>query len=761
MKKFKKEAREARHEGKALVSLFFGLLFVLISTCFAISLISFVFAVNETEAINNAYKWLENSVKGKWQTLETVPLEASILALAYNSEMQRSGISALRARGFPGGDKSYCFAGISKPINENDCKIKETALASFVYLQLGMNNEKINEFLLNRSSLFKDISWFLQIDVERGTFANCTVEYDNIRQNITIYANKSVSVSIKDRCFSSYNQYWIKIDKGCYDKDFYITCQVSDAKPYKTTFLYKENEASSKWYVSSASYSVASGDGIDISVKEFSKCLADLADSKCDYEANAIAAYVLKLSGNEEYKNLIPYLKIMEKTNEKVNSYAWLLLLGDIGYADLVKAQQKKVARGTQSFWTNSDFGQFYDTAINAYSLIKANIDFEIETTKKYLLETQTKAGYWQCEKSGCNAIRDTAMLLYVFWPKGVPTEIPIAMNDCEAAGGVCSVSCEADYIEHSELNFVCGEGMKCCIPTSSISCESTIIGGVICEKDETCEGDEITAAEGRCCIGKCIKVAETCESLGGYLCDNTEDEYCPLNEEIPASDVEKGLQCCNIYCESCEDLDGKKCEEEEECRGYSIGDCCIGDCVSSKKCAELDGTICDRSGWVCEGRMIETSDSSKCCIGNCTKTCAEYGGEICKSDQKCDGDIISASDLSVGEICCIGTCKEKSRAWIIIVVILLLALIGAGLYFFVGKTKIWKKPKPPAIPPTMPSRPGMPPSPALPIPPVMPSKKIPPITPKPIPSFEEKKKTKEEEEFEKAMEKIKKITKK
>jgi len=73
------------------------------------------------------------------------------------------------------------------------------------------------------------------------------------------------------------------------------------------------------------------------------------------------------------------------------------------------------------------------------------------------------------------------------------------------------------------------------------------------------------------------------------------------------------------------------------------------------------------------------------------TKTCAEMNYPICGSNEECNGDIIYAKD----NVCCIGVCKEKAKAPIgrIIAIILIIALIGGGIWFYKTKYKKAKKP--------------------------------------------------------------------
>jgi len=79
----------------------------------------------------------------------------------------------------------------------------------------------------------------------------------------------------------------------------------------------------------------------------------------------------------------------------------------------------------------------------------------------------------------------------------------------------------------------------------------------------------------------------------------------------------------------------------------------------------------CENSGYYClheedcEGEILEEYScrvGTVCCSVPLEKTCADYGGEICKRDEFCkDGnEEARAADLDYGEICCVGGSCEK-----------------------------------------------------------------------------------------------------
>ena len=72
--------------------------------------------------------------------------------------------------------------------------------------------------------------------------------------------------------------------------------------------------------------------------------------------------------------------------------------------------------------------------------------------------------------------------------------------------------------------------------------------------------------------------------------------------------------------------------------------------CVSSISCEDAGGEILEDYG--CAG-------SYKCCTQDVIQeTCSEQLGEICNSEEICDGSTLDASGLDYGEICCMGICE-------------------------------------------------------------------------------------------------------
>ncbi|MEK6898017.1 MAG: hypothetical protein AABX28_01520, partial [Nanoarchaeota archaeon] len=78
--------------------------------------------------------------------------------------------------------------------------------------------------------------------------------------------------------------------------------------------------------------------------------------------------------------------------------------------------------------------------------------------------------------------------------------------------------------------------------------------------------------------------------------------------------------------------------------------------CSSSYTCSQTDGEILSSDSYNCGPGFV-------CCTEQLTlETCSEKGGEICSSNQDCvAGGTVTASDISSGQLCCLGSCRAKS----------------------------------------------------------------------------------------------------
>ncbi|MCS7134590.1 MAG: hypothetical protein NZ889_01895 [Candidatus Pacearchaeota archaeon] len=202
---------------------------------------------------------------------------------------------------------------------------------------------------------------------------------------------------------------------------------------------------------------------------------------------------------------------------------------------------------------------------------------------------------------------------------------IGTGIEECQVKGGTCREECLQD---ETPLEFLCEEGI-CCVAYSQLDCEEDL-NGTECEETQICSGDEVeTFDKTRCCLGICVESDlqdKYCEEVG-EKCDT--DEVCidDTREIIGFNTTKDTQRCCLGSCvlnQECEEI-GEPCEGRE-CEGnikktLDTDECCIGICKEElKSCEELEGKICEAEE-ECTGTFVRSKEGSRCCIrGVCKK---------------------------------------------------------------------------------------------------------------------------------------------
>jgi len=741
-------------------------------------------AQTEQEKVARAYEWLARQVQGKWQNLNVKQHVFSLLALQCNKTYFETGSSSLHAKKFSERNIS-CWGLASKPASQEQCLLTETALAKIALDSFGENTSKITRWLLSRNmTQVQNINWYLQIDVEKGTNASCEIIYAGNEENVfEIGTDKKAYMTGTSKCFyvDESEPYWFRIkpNQDCYSYSYTIKCW-SNSTIYRASLLYKKT-GSVIWHVSAETKTGKPGipgsnriedqpDPLELKVSSY--CLANPTNiGICDYEGTAWTAYALSRSDNEKaLANLfVPYLVIFAEDNAKVFPAAFLYhITGQARYMEEILASQKIVGVD-KGYWIMQPivYGRVYDSALAALAL--ATGSDAVTKAKNYLLANQELNGNLVSTaygEPGKDPIRDTAFALWVLWPLQCPStiactemgseysckyicdadEIEIsdlecetgktcckkvtAEEDCASAGGECKDYCEEDEFE---TEIPCPYGLVCCKPYSKATCKE--IGGTICRPEENCSGEEVETLDGTCCLG---------------ICGGTSERYCSeIGEECMENEV-----CIKILTWHVTNFVSTKDTER----------CCVGNakCVQDKTCASIGGKKCGPNE-ECKGTVVETRDEEECCKGECLASCSAQGGTICNVKEKCDGVLVFSSDYPNEKKCCIGECKKQvSLWWVWIVAILAIGII----VFFIYKRKPKPKEKPSVFPLIKSEiKPVKPPAP-IPSKPILPTatKPIPKeitVTPTEKPKPALKPKTKTEEELEKTLRKLKKLTKK
>ncbi len=196
------------------------------------------------------------------------------------------------------------------------------------------------------------------------------------------------------------------------------------------------------------------------------------------------------------------------------------------------------------------------------------------------------------------------------------------------------------------------------------------------------------------------------------------------LKGEDGTTAIDLGEDCLDAgyFCMSSVNCNGEILDAYE-CEGFDK--CCSQEEVI-ETCEELNGEICN-SNQQCEGGTSENtfdlSYGQTCCIaGACeTKTAQEYtctsGGGVCRIDGCESDEEISSETCEFGDICCVKEITEtKSSLWIwVLVFLILIILVIVGIIKKDKLREIWlriksKFNKSPGAG-RMPGRPSIPPS--------------------------------------------------
>ncbi len=687
-----------------------------------ISSISFTLAQEtEEDKVAEAYDWLINKVRGHWAELNNKQHAFSLLALYCNTTLTDPGRSALNSKAYVG-PEIKCWGAGPRPNSESQCLLTETALAKMALDEFDENTTKIKNWLLGQNmTQTQGIDWYLQIDVERGHNATCSIIYAGHDEKLAFKVNddKTVEMLNTTDCFKrTYRDYWFEVEKSsqCYSNIYTIKCW-SDTEVYRTSLLYKK-AGSEIWHVSSETKSgkpgVPGSNKIEdqpqpLELRVPSYCQSNpLNIGTCDYEGTAWTAYVLSRQGDTENANLlIPYLVVFAEENIKFFPESFLYpLTTQSRYSDTILNAQKIVGID-KGYWLIQPivYGRVYDTAHAGLALGGTGPD-AISKAKNYLITNQEPNGDLVSSaygEAGKNSIRDTAFALWVFWPYLCPgtggvggacedqgpfyectenltcapewIELPFdcptgqicchwlggGTIECSDAGGVCKEQCEAD--EFDVWTIVCPDWEDyCCKKYADAECSEA--GGAVCEAGEECYGDTVYTLDGDCCLGSCV----------------------------PANASEQNCIDIGIVCSS-----GEVCVNSITWNtvGFTTTQdtdmCCVGttvECVEDVSCSNI-GEECDIGEDCFDGFIQKTRDVENCCTGRCVGTCARQAGTTCIGDEKCSVDYIEASDTTR---CCPsqGECKKPASLWWLWLIIILVVIAAVLLYFFK-----FKKPKP------------------------------------------------------------------
>jgi hypothetical protein len=382
------------------------------------------------------------------------------------------------------------------------CKIKTTAQA---ILALDINTDHAQDWLLSKKIIPSDIIWYLQVDSNEET--SCSVTYQGATYDFNIGSDKELSRGAGNCLSLSSGDYWFKINPTCYEYDFDITC----SDDFITSLLYKSDDSSTIYVSEEISTGAAEG-----TTKERINSYCFAVGDKCDYEGSLWAAMVLDYKG-EDVSSYMPYLITLQEENREYLPDSFIYKL--TSYPDV---RSNLLEKHGGDYWDESG-DKFYDSAIAGIALSNEEVT-EKTLTKSWLLDVQGNDGCFQ------GSIRNTAAVLYAFWPKAVEVSF-----GCESNGYYCmsGVYCEGNILDDYDCP---GVSICCNAPKNLETCAAQ--GGVMCSSEQSCSGSTSQSSDEEfgetCCIsGVCEEEQEQdqCEASGGICksyCEDDEEEIYP-----------------------------------------------------------------------------------------------------------------------------------------------------------------------------------------------------------------------------------------
>lgn len=707
-----------------------GLLLLFMVVAILVVFCVFVLAQQSQELtkIKKSYTWLQGRAIEKWQNLNAPQHTFSLLALGTKLTQSQldSSTRALLQKSYGNGT---CWPGPS----EASCNSLDTALSKITLDASGKVSSKANEWLLNHTTTpsISGVSWLLQLTQPSGNDVRCFLSYEEqgaMRDYIVSFDKKGIVGGEFGSCFSNAT-YWLQLMPQCADKTFTVSCNDT----ILANFLLKKG---AEWFVTSKTER-ASPLG-NLSIKLVSLCIGQAGS--CNYEATLWTAYAFSFSGQQDIaRAFLPYLIMNAEAteNQRYLPEAFLYkLTQQQSYATKLAQAQKQ-----DGLWlAQGSSNRYYDTAL--VTLMTQRTVGNVTKAKETLLREQKADGSWEC--TGCNNIRDTALLLLGLWPDyewRSPCEIEgySCVSNCSAAGGTsvsadcftgecCNISfsCEQKYGQckaaclgnETQVPYTCSSGV-CCKEFSKALCVSEI-KGILCGLGQQCLNSQgliipfITSGDPSpyCCKGTCSTGALTCEEANGTYCDINLGYSCLQDRWVQPN-------CCQLgYCteapQTCQQKGGEICLSDQDCkRGIlveasntqGLATCCVqgGTCIQ-KTCSH---NICEKGESCVGGASYETSDALICCEGQCLESCSSMQGTLCNASMTCKGTTRRAADVSN---CCIGKCVKKGAfPWWIIIVIAIVAVIIV-LFYLIKTGKIKLKGKPKTMQPTIEYGFGMPP---------------------------------------------------
>jgi hypothetical protein len=415
---------------------------------------------------------------------------------------------------------------LERKVNGNWGNIDDTAIAILALRHAGENTKEVEDWISKQNITATDLAWYLQQDSNQE--AECNIGYNSKDYTIKINEDKKIDDNAGPCLSLAQSNFWLKIDKDCYDKVFLIECD----QDFMANLIYK-NEYSATIYALDSTQSAPAYDSIELGV--MGRCFGkDAKDSKCNYESTLWAAIALQESGYD-ISSYLPYIVAMASVNKGYLPSAFVYMLTDYEeYAN--KLLQKQELGG---YWKveSTKHGKYYDTSMALLSLSNSNSD-RLEDARDWLLFSQGTKGCWD------NSIEDTALVLWALEGRSGRAISGGSTAHCSDAGYFCIESATCPSTENAGNSYYCPSlSDTCCISENLRTCSE--YEGHVCDSNKICTGNSKQASDtDKCCTGTCEDAIENdneCEE-NYYTCRSECSDY---QEEIDSYECGGSQVCC------------------------------------------------------------------------------------------------------------------------------------------------------------------------------------------------------------------------
>lgn len=647
----------------------FLFLILLISSSFVLAELT---VEEEEQAVNKAYDCLMNRIDyKKCSTMSDAEKAFSILAV---EKCEQNLI-----------ESAY---GNMKYWPKNSPNIKTTSQAVLALDSVGEDTDNAEEWLFEQTKTTKDLNWLLEIEATEGA-SKCTVGYDSRSIVVNVNEDKTLSIgATTDACLSpasNYGNYWLNIDKNCYEKTFTISCEDSY---FLTTLLYTNENGNTIYVLKDTHYSEAGGTTEE---KINSLCFGLAGSTSCDYEGSLWAAVVLEKLGYHE--QLAPYMPYLIGNSETYEQYLPEAILYSLtGSYDYRTSLMERQLNG--KYWMyNTD--KFFGTAFALYPFTYDTFTEKIEAKEWLIEDVQGESGCWDNDD-----ILNTAFILHSIWPDYYDPSSPPSTEGCIENGYYCvgEEECQGNLLSQYE----CSGDLVCC--DSSVGISECAEQGFECVEETECSGtieDYECSGDLVCCDNSNVN---WCEEYG-FTCVVEDTCEGTLQSQY---DCGTGFECCDeesIWPPEPECINaGFNCVQQGNCGGEVIPDlycgplleCCNDTGIEPPPVYECEPTYSCMFEIDCEGEVLENYECENplyiCCddfgIGpnppfcgdglcngaedcyNCEEDCGSCSsnlddcidnGYFCTTYSNCEGDILYDYECSGINLCCSESTSEES----------------------------------------------------------------------------------------------------